>query len=82
MQTTIFIKTTEFSEFADFNEFINNIQSYIKYYKVSVPAWLTPNVLIVRVSIDNSEDTLSKYSGNLDVINCAAICAIRQIYNF
>ena len=81
MQTTIFIKTTEFSEFADFDKFITSMQSYIKYYKGSIPIWLKSNVLMTRISIDNSEDTLSKYSGNLDVINCAAICAIRQIYN-
>lgn len=81
MQTTIFIKTTDFLTFDDFGDFINSIQKYIKFYKVSKPIWLKPNILMAHISIDNTEDTLSKYSGNLDVINCSAICAIKQIYN-
>ena len=81
MQTTIFIKTTNYNDFEDFEEFVKTIQEYIKDYHVSKPIWLSPNVLMVHVNIKGSGDYISKYSGNLDIINCAAVHALKYIYN-
>jgi acetaldehyde dehydrogenase (acetylating) len=81
MQTSVFVKTTRTEEdFSDFDEFINKIRSYIPNYSVSVgPTWVAPDTVLVSVNIIGSGDYLSKYSGNLDVINCAAIHVLKQI---
>jgi len=81
MQTTIFIKTPNYNDFEDFEEFVKTIQEYIKDYHVSKPIWLSPNVLMVHVNIKGSGDYISKYSGNLDIINCAAVHALKNIYS-
>ena len=81
MQTTIFIRTTDFDDFTDFDNLIQQIQKYIKNYHVSSPTWLSTNLLMVNVTITGSGDIISKYAGNLDIINCAAINALKKIYN-
>jgi len=81
MQTTIFIKTPNYNDFEDFEEFVKTIQEYIKDYHVSKPIWLSPNVLMIHVNIKGSGDYISKYSGNLDIINCAAVHALKNIYS-
>jgi acetaldehyde dehydrogenase len=35
---------------------------------------------MISVKVFGSEDYLSKYAGNLDVINCAAIEVAKKIY--
>ena len=84
MQTTVFIKTNEIQQninFDDFNCFVNKIQSYIQNYKIDNPIWLSEKILMTHVTITGSGDILSKYAGNLDIINCAAIHALKSIYD-
>ena len=81
MQSPIFIKTPNYNEFEDFEEFVKTIQEYIKNYHVSKPIWLSPNVLMIHINIKGSGDFISNYSGNLDIINCAAVYALKNIYN-
>lgn len=81
MQTTIFIKTPCYSDFEDFNKFVAIIKEYVKNYTASKPVWLSQNVLMVHINIKGSGDYISSYSGNLDIINCAAIHALKYIYN-
>ena len=78
MQTTIFLKVEKpnIYDFDDFDDFINIIQSYIPNYNPSKPTFLSPNLLIVHVNIVGSSNVISSYSGNLDIINCAAIHAL------
>ena len=73
MQTTIFLKTSKEGNFDDFDDFIKIIKSYIPNYEVSSYPTYTNGTLMVSVKIVGSGDYLSKYAGNLDVINCAAI---------
>lgn len=83
MQTTIFIKTkTDLTNinFADFENFINNMHSYIKNYKADYPVILSNNLLMVHITIVGTGEILSKYAGNLDIINCAAIHSLKNIY--
>ena len=72
MQTSIFFKCSN-GDFGDFGDFIKSIKSYIPNYEVSTPPTFTNGILMVSVKILGSGDYLSKYAGNLDVINCAAI---------
>lgn len=84
MQTTIFIKTIDECDninFNDFDGFVKEIHSYIKNYKIDKPVLLSKNLLMANVTITSSGDILSKYSGNLDIINCAAIHSLKYIYN-
>ena len=73
MQTTIFLKTFKEGNFDDFDDFIKIMKSYIPNYEVSSYPTYTNRTLMVSVKIVGSGDYLSKYAGNLDVINCAAI---------
>jgi acetaldehyde dehydrogenase (acetylating) len=78
MQTTVFLKITTpgLYNFDDFDDFINLIQIYIPNYKMIKPTLLTPNLLMAHVNIIGSSNVISNYSGNLDIINCAAIHAL------
>jgi acetaldehyde dehydrogenase (acetylating) len=80
MKSTIFIKTSDFDEFDDFDKFIETVQNYIKTYNVSKPVWISTNLLMVHITVTSSSNLISKYAGNLDIINCAAIVALKTIY--
>lgn len=84
MQTTIYVKTKENQRnviFDDFNNFIESMNDYIENYNTDIPIWLSDNLLMAHVKITSSSDILSKYSGNLDIINCAAIHSLKKIYS-
>ena len=84
MQTTIFIKTNinpDDIKFDDFDNFVSTMQSYIENYKIDRPIWLSKNILMMHVTITSSGKILSKYAGNLDIINCAAIHSLKSIYD-
>ena len=73
MQTTVFIKTNS-GNFSDFGTFLESMKSYVPHYEVSSPpTWLNSSTVMVSVTVMGSGDYLSKYAGNLDIINCAAI---------
>ena len=83
MQTTIFIKTkndTIDSTFDDIEDFTNIIKGYIKNYKIKPPLFLNNKLLMFHITITSSGHYLSKYAGNLDIINCAAVHALKHIY--
>lgn len=78
MQTTVFIKTSA-GNFLDFETFLKSVQTYVPYYKASSPpTWLNSSTVMASVNVMGSGDYLSKYSGNLDIINCAAIEVARM----
>jgi len=84
MQTTIFIKTTKNCDdikFEDFDEFVKQMHGYVENYKIDKPKFLSKNLLMANITITSSGDILSKYAGNLDIINCAAIHSLKHIYN-
>lgn len=81
MQTTIFMKTTTKTRFDDFDTFIQTMQSYVHGYTPDVkPVYISDDILMVSIKVYGSEDYLSKFAGNLDVINCAAIEVAKKIY--
>jgi len=85
METTIYIKINTNNDnqhinFDDFGIFIENIQNYIKNYNTQIPIWLSNNLLMAHIKIIGSGDFISDYAGNLDIINCAAVNALKTIY--
>jgi acetaldehyde dehydrogenase len=79
MQTTIFLKASP-STFEDFDIFIDKMCKYVKGYTPEIrPTYISDDILMVSVKVYGSEDYLSKYAGNLDVINCAAIEVARKV---
>jgi len=88
MKTTIFLKinnaennTVEEIDFNDFDNFILSIREYIQNYSAEKPTWLTNEILMIHVKVNSSSDIISKYHGNLDIINCASIHALKKINN-
>jgi len=62
--------------------FIKKTQNYINGYTSDVrPVYIKDNIVMVSVKVYGSEDYLSKYAGNLDVINCAAIEVSKKIFD-
>jgi len=81
METTIYIKTPR-CELTDFGDFVKIVRTYISNYEIkSVPTWLNETLLMVHIKILGTGDYISKYAGNLDVINCAAIQLLKTITN-
>lgn len=79
MQTTLFLKASK-STFEDFDTFIDTMRCYVKGYTPEIlPTYITDDTLMVSVKVYGSEDYLSKYAGNLDVINCAAIEVAKKV---
>jgi acetaldehyde dehydrogenase len=79
MQTTIFLKATK-ATFEDYDDYIDILRKYVKGYTPEIkPTYISDDTLMVSVKVIGSEDYLSKYAGNLDVINCAAIEVANKI---
>lgn len=85
MQSTIYIKTNiDINKpeilLDDFNIFIERIKTYIENYEISVPILLSKNVLLTNIKITSGGDIISKNAGNLEIINCAAVNLLKNIY--
>ena len=80
MQTTVFLKASA-GCFDDFDAFVAQMRSYVPTYEVTSAPTYDPvrRIQMVSVKIMGVGDYLSKYAGNLDVINCAAIELTQQI---
>jgi acetaldehyde dehydrogenase len=81
MKTTIYITTSCINDFIDFDNYVYNIKKYIPHYSVSKPTKISSNILSTYITIIGNGDYLSASHGNLDVINCAAIEALNELYN-
>ena len=80
MQTTIFIKSSnDFTEFDDFFNYVKKIKEYAENYTVSKPEKISPNVLMVNITMISSSNIIVSSAGNLEIINCVAIHALRKI---
>ena len=81
MQTTIFIKSSnDFTEVEDFFNYVKKIKQYAPNYTVSKPEKINPNVLMVNINMLSSSNIIVSSAGNLEIINCSAIHALRKIY--
>lgn len=67
------------------NEAVANIvvevQKYVPGYRLKVPPIIDGNKVTVIVEVEGAGDFLPKYSGNLDIINQAAIAVASKIAN-
>lgn len=81
MQTTIFIKTDdEFTDFDGFDKNVEKIQEYAPNYTVSKPEKIKKNILMINITMLGSNTIILSSAGNLEIINCAAIHALRKIH--
>lgn len=81
MQTTIFIKTLDKSvDINDLNNYVKKIQEYAQNYTISKPEKINPNLLMINITMLGSSNIIASSAGNLEIINCVAIHALRKIH--
>ncbi len=86
MQTTIFMKIDNLSQ-VSFENIVDNvykrlkqIKEYVPYYELVMPPMINENdILMLSVKVKGTGDYLPEYSGNLDIINCAAIKVLENL---
>ena len=52
---------------------VEEIRHYVDGYKLTVEPMLEHGRIVTMVTVEGHGDYLPPYSGNLDIINCAAI---------
>lgn len=60
------------------NKRIKEVQQYVPGYQLRVPPIIDGNKVTVIIQVEGAGDFLPKYSGNLDIINSAAIGCSRE----
>ena len=64
---------------ASVNEIVEEIKTYVPGYQLRVPPMMEDDKVTTIVQIEGQADFLPKYSGNLDIINAAAVRAAEQL---
>jgi len=82
MQTTMFIKSKGLdlkSILSGIKERIELVRKYVPYYDMVMDPVINDDVLILSIRVRGAGDYLPRYSGNLDIINCAAINVVERL---
>ncbi len=61
------------------NQIVTEVQSYVPGYHLRVPPLVEGNKVTVIVQVEGAGDFLPRYSGNLDIINSAAIAVAEKL---
>jgi acetaldehyde dehydrogenase len=65
--------------FDSVNAIIKEVQSYVPGYRLRVPPIVEENKVTVIVEVEGAGDFLPSYSGNLDIINQAAVAVAEKM---
>ena len=85
MSNTVYVRIKDTSEgilekiTASVNEMVTTMQQYVPGYQLLVPPLLDGDKVTVCIQVQGAGDFLPVYSGNLDIINAAAIDAAEKI---
>lgn len=61
------------------NDIVSQLKAYVPGYQLRVPPMLEGDKVTTIVQVQGQADFLPEYSGNLDIINSAAVAAAEQI---
>jgi acetaldehyde dehydrogenase len=86
MQTTIYVDFEEVLELDEgsilncINQTTRGMQSYVPGVRLLMRPVITPNRVTITLQVKGNGDYLPSYSGNLDIINAAAIQALFELH--